>query len=177
MVKGQRSWRERARARRFKISVGSNSSRAWENAKTRSRGSPGEDGGDGRRRTSLRDKALVARQVHRRGVPRIAVVCGAARCGEVNKVFLGSLEAALKVDPAWEEKHTGFFDRRPERGLLAFGHIYAGWGVGTEWYNEKRYLSAGYSSAEDFVKRSYVPGFAHCDADDLRHLQGEAGGR
>jgi pimeloyl-ACP methyl ester carboxylesterase len=100
-------------------------------------------------------------------VKRIAVVCGAARCGEVNKVFLGSLEAALKVDPAWEEKHTGFFDRRPERGLLAFGHIYAGWGVGTEWYNEKRYLSAGYSSAEDFVKRSYVPGFAHCDADDL----------
>ena len=50
--------------------------RAWENAKTRSRGSPGEDGGDGRRRTSLRDKALVARKVHRRGVPRIAVACG-----------------------------------------------------------------------------------------------------
>ena len=50
--------------------------RAWENAKTRSRGSPGEDGGDGRRRTSLRDKALVARKVHRRGVLRIAVACG-----------------------------------------------------------------------------------------------------
>ena len=100
-------------------------------------------------------------------VKRIAVVCGASRCGELNKVFLGSLEAALKVDPAWEAKHAGFFHERPQKGLVAFGSIYAGWGVGTEWYNEKRYLSAGYSSAEDFVKRSYVPGFANCDADDL----------
>ena len=76
MVTGQRSWRERARARRFKISVGSNSSRVGcENVKTRSRGSPEKDGGDGHRRTSLRNKAFLARKIHRRGLPRIAVAC------------------------------------------------------------------------------------------------------
>ena len=50
--------------------------RAIENAKTRSRGSSEKGGGDGRRRTSLRDKAFVARQIHNRGLPRIAVACG-----------------------------------------------------------------------------------------------------
>ena len=40
MVKGQRSWRERARARRFKISVGSNSSRRV-HGKTRKHGREG----------------------------------------------------------------------------------------------------------------------------------------
>ena len=47
----------------------------WKTRKTRS-GVAGRGGGDGRRRTSLRDEALVARQIHRRGVSRIDVACG-----------------------------------------------------------------------------------------------------
>jgi homoserine O-acetyltransferase len=100
-------------------------------------------------------------------VKRIAVVCGASRCSELNAVFLGSLEAALTADAAWGAVRGGFFGRRPERGLRAFSHIYAGWGVGADWYLRKAYVSAGYTSAADFVEKSYVPAFSHCDADDL----------
>ena len=99
-------------------------------------------------------------------VERIAVVCGASRCGDINRVFLASIEAALKADSVWDED-AGYFSGRPTRGLLAFSSIYAGWGVGASYYTERAYLAAGYSSAEDFVARSYVPAFATCDGDDL----------
>ena len=99
-------------------------------------------------------------------VRRIAAVCGAARCGELNRVFLGSIEAALKADAAWDAA-AGRFTRPPTRGLAAFGSIYAGWGVGSSWYTEAEYARAGFASAEDFVERSYLPAFANCDADDL----------
>ena len=42
-----------------------------------------------------------------------------------------------------------------------------GWGVGSEWYLDRRYRDAGFASAADFVARSYLPAFARCDADDL----------
>ena len=59
------------------------------------------------------------------------------------------------------------FCARPERGLKAFASIYSGWGVGESFYTEKAYERAGYSSADDFLRRSYLPAFEHCDADDL----------
>ena len=115
-------------------------------------------------------------------VRRVAVVCGASRCSEINAVFLRSLEAALQADGAWDEEARRFV-RHPSRGLRAFGAIYAGWGVGTEWYEGRRGESAGgaamggnrstpnaaagYASADDFVDRSYLPAFAQCDGDDL----------
>lgn len=99
-------------------------------------------------------------------VERIAAVCGAARCGELNGVFLRSIEAALKADPAWDAS-KGHFTTRPTRGLAAFGSIYAGWGVGSGWYLEHEYTRAGFASADDFVNGSYLPAFASCDADDL----------
>ena len=115
-------------------------------------------------------------------VRRVAVVCGASRCSEINAVFLRSLEAALQADGAWDEEARRFV-RHPSRGLHAFGAIYAGWGVGTEWYEGRRGESAGgaamggnrstpnaaagYASADDFVDRSYLPAFAQCDGDDL----------
>lgn len=53
------------------------------------------------------------------------------------------------------------------RGLRAFSTIYAGWGVGSEWYLDRHYQTAGFSSADAFVDKSYIPGFAECDASDL----------
>jgi homoserine O-acetyltransferase len=100
------------------------------------------------------------------GVARIAAVCGASRCGELNRVFLRSLEAALHADAAWDERAQRF-THRPERGLRAFATIYAGWGVGPDYYRTRAYAAAGYASADDFVQRSYLPAFAGCDADDL----------
>ena len=106
-----------------------------------------------------------------RGLPRHGQAYCSRLWGEPlrrdQRVFLGSLEATLKVDPSWEGKHKGFFERRPTKALTAFASIYAGWGVGTDWYNAQRYRSAGFESADEFVLGSYVPGFANCDADDL----------
>ena len=99
-------------------------------------------------------------------VRRIAAVCGASRCGELNAVFLRSLEAALTADSAWDDAAARFCGT-PQRGLLAFSTIYAGWGVGSEWYLKKRYRAAGFDSADAFVSQSYVPAFTGCDADDL----------
>ena len=48
------------------------------------------------------------------GVERIAAVCGAARCGGLNGVFLSSIEAALKTDGAWDAAAQRF-SCRPER--------------------------------------------------------------
>ena len=100
------------------------------------------------------------------GVERIAAVCGASRCGSLNRIFLRSLEAALKADGAWDEAGQRF-THRPMRGLRAFSSIYAGWGVGSSFYVDKAYEGAGFSSADDFLERSYIPAFASCDGDDL----------
>lgn len=100
------------------------------------------------------------------GVRAIAAVCGAARCGELNHVFLRSIEAALKADGAWDDAACRF-SHRPTRGLEAFASIYAGWGVGEAWYTSRAFEAAGYASAEEFLRRSYVPAFAGCDGDDL----------
>lgn len=98
--------------------------------------------------------------------PRIACVCGAARCGELNSVFLMSLEAALTSDPAYDPI-TGGFSTKPVKGLETFAKIYAGWGVGEGWYTQAGYKSAHYSSGAEFVEQSYVPGFAGADASNL----------
>ena len=100
------------------------------------------------------------------GVERIAAVCGAARCGALNRIFLRSLEAALQADAAWDPRLCRF-TRRPTRGLKAFASIYAGWGVGEAFYVDRGYEAAGYASADVFLEQSYLPAFAGCDADDL----------
>ena len=99
-------------------------------------------------------------------VSRIAAVCGASRCGELNSVFLRSLEAALTADGCYHPP-TDTFRGRPTRGLEAFSSIYAGWGVGEGWYVDRGYATAGYATAEDFVTHSYLPAFAQCNPSDL----------
>ena len=87
------------------------------------------------------------------GVERIAAVCGAARCGELNRIFLRSLAAALQADAAWDPLLCRF-TRRPARGLEAFASVYAGWGVGERFYVDKAYEAAGYASADVFLEVS-----------------------
>ena len=94
-------------------------------------------------------------------VARVVAVCGAARCGPLNRVFLNSLEAILDADGA------GGVPGPPRRGLTAFATVYAGWGVGADWYIGREYERHGFADVDDFVARGYLPGFAHGDADDL----------
>ena len=52
--------------------------------------------------------------------------------------------------------------------MEAFATIYAGWGVGDQFYKQQVWSDLGFKSVEDFVQRSYVEdGFGSADARDL----------
>ena len=87
-------------------------------------------------------------------------MCGAAGCEAYNAVFLEALLAVLEGGGTREEK------------LRAFGTVYAGWGVGYQFYRDEVWRAGGFESLEDFVERSYVGGFARDDPEDLRCFRG-----
>lgn len=78
-------------------------------------------------------------------VAAVMALCSAARCSEVNQVFLDSVAAALQADPAFT---AGLY---PGRGLNAFGRVYAGWAYSPEFFAERLYREFGYRSAADVL--------------------------
>jgi len=97
-------------------------------------------------------------------VERIAAVCSSARTSPHNIVFLEGLRGALTADPAWAGDR---FTTRPERGLRAFGRVYAGWALSQAFYRQKVYLELGYSSLEDYLIRDWEASFLRRDASNL----------
>ena len=97
-------------------------------------------------------------------VERIAAVCGTAKTTPHNIVFLEGLRAALMTDPAWNGER---FTSKPERGLKAFGRVYAGWAMSQAFYREHLYLTLGYSDLEDFLVRDWEASFLRRDAANL----------
>lgn len=97
-------------------------------------------------------------------VERIAAICCSAKTSPHNIVFLEGLGATLKCDPAWTGDR---FTSRPERGLRAFGRVYAGWALSQAFYREHQYLELGYSSLEDFLIRDWEGSFLRRDANNL----------
>ena len=97
-------------------------------------------------------------------VERIAALCGCAKTSPHNLVFLEGIRAALTTDAAWNGER---FTSRPERGLRAFGRVYAGWALSQAFYREKLYLKLGYESLEDFLVRDWEASFLRRDAANL----------
>lgn len=97
-------------------------------------------------------------------VERIAALCTSAKTSPHNVVFLEGLRTALTSDPAWQGDR---FVGRPERGLRAYGRIYAGWALSQAFYREQIYLTLGYSSLEDFLIREWEAAFLRRDAANL----------
>ncbi len=97
-------------------------------------------------------------------VARIAAICTSARTSPHNRVFLEGLEATLTSDPAWQGDH---FAGRPERGLRAFGRVYAGWALSQAFYREHAYRDLGFGSLEDFLIRDWEASFLRRDASNL----------
>ncbi len=87
---------------------------------------------------------------HPEMVKRAAPIVGASITSEHNQVFLKSLVAALRTDPAFLD---GWYtpDRPPTAGMRAFARIYAGWGLSQAFYWQREYLQMGFSSLEDFL--------------------------
>lgn len=80
-------------------------------------------------------------------VASIVAVCGASGCATYNAVFLKALATVLETEMAREAK------------LRIFATIYAGWGVGYDFYEGR--------DPDAFIESSYIPGFADDDPDDL----------
>jgi homoserine O-acetyltransferase len=97
-------------------------------------------------------------------VKRLAVLCGAAKTSEHNKVFLEGIRATLTTDPAFQ---NGTFVSRPERGLRAMGRSYAAMAMSQTFYRDELWRSAGFSSLEDYLVMSWEMNFLRRDANNL----------
>ncbi|MCA9072875.1 MAG: alpha/beta fold hydrolase [Planctomycetaceae bacterium] len=97
-------------------------------------------------------------------VERIAAVCTSAKTSPHNLIFLEGLKATLTTDTAWTGDR---FVAKPERGLRAFGRVYAGWALSQAFYREHVYRNVGYTSLEDFLIRDWEASFLKRDAANL----------
>ena len=98
-------------------------------------------------------------------VPRILPFQGSAKCSRHNFVFLEGAKAALQADAAYAE---GWYTSPPNRGLRAFGRVYAGWGLSQTFYRiEADKTHMGYASLEDFLVGFWEGLFYTRDANDL----------
>lgn len=105
---------------------------------------------------------------HPERVAAILPVCGAARCWPGNRAFLEAVRAALTADPAWK---GGAYDAPPERGLRAFGRVYAPWAFSARYFRDELWRRQGHGSLDDLLAAWEADHLAH-DAADLLALAG-----
>jgi homoserine O-acetyltransferase len=96
-------------------------------------------------------------------VAAILPYCGAARCSAINHAFLDGPKAALQADAAWNE---GNYVTPPEKGLRAFGRVYASWAYSHAFFRDGLYRSLGFDTLEDLM-RDWEEDHLKWDANDL----------
>ncbi len=96
-------------------------------------------------------------------VSAIVPFCASARASPHNIVFLEGVKAALQADGAW---NGGDYDAPPERGLRAFGRVYAGWAYSQSFYRDGLYRKLGFETAEDLLM-DWEEDHLDWDANDL----------
>jgi homoserine O-acetyltransferase/O-succinyltransferase len=96
-------------------------------------------------------------------VDAILPYCGAARCSALNYAFLDGPKAALQADAAWND---GNYVQPPEKGLRAFGRVYAAWAYSHDFFAEGLYRRLGFAALEDLV-RDWEEDHLKWDANDL----------
>ncbi len=97
-------------------------------------------------------------------VDAIVPFFASAKTSPHNIVFLEGVKAALQADQAW---NGGNYEKQPERGLRAFGRVYAGWAYSQTFYREGLYRKMGFATFEDLLidwERDHVENW---DANDL----------
>jgi len=97
-------------------------------------------------------------------VARCACWCGAARTAPHTWAFLEGPKAALCADAAFL---GGWYERPPQRGLRAFGRVWAAWGSSAAFFREGLYRALGQSSPQDHVTGFWEGNFLGFDANDL----------
>ncbi|MGI9293382.1 MAG: alpha/beta fold hydrolase [Pseudomonadales bacterium] len=96
-------------------------------------------------------------------VRAIVPFCASAKTSPHNIVFLEGVKAALQADVTW---NNGDYDKQPERGLRAFGRVYAGWAFSQTFYREELYRNLGFETVEDLLM-DWEEDHLNWDANDL----------
>jgi homoserine O-acetyltransferase len=96
-------------------------------------------------------------------VDAIVPICGTARTSPHNFVFLDGVKAALCADAAFRD---GWYDTPPEKGIRAFGRVYAGWLYSQDFYREREHVKLGLATVEDVMRASEAR-YLQRDANDL----------
>ena len=96
-------------------------------------------------------------------VDAILPFCASAKTSEHNIVFLEGVKAALQADSVYD---NGNYSLPPERGLKAFGRVYAGWAYSQTFYREQMYRQLGFDNAEALLQ-DWERDHLEWDANDL----------
>ena len=96
-------------------------------------------------------------------VQAILPFCASAKTSTHNIVFLEGVKAALKADASW---NLGNYTVPPERGLRAFGRVYAGWAFSQTFFRKKLYQDLGFTNYEDLLL-SWEQDHLNWDANNL----------
>lgn len=96
-------------------------------------------------------------------VDAILPYCGAARCSPHCHAFIDGPKAALQADAAW---NGGDYAAPPEKGLRAFGRVYAPWAYSQKFFRDALYRQLGFETLEDFI-RDWEEDHLEWDANDL----------
>jgi homoserine O-acetyltransferase len=96
-------------------------------------------------------------------VDAILPFCASAKTAEHNIVFLEGVKAALQADAVYADGH---YTRPPEKGLKAFGRVYAGWAFSQTFYREQLYRLKGFDSFEALLQ-DWERDHLDWDANDL----------
>ncbi len=97
-------------------------------------------------------------------VDAILPFCGSAKASPHNIVFLEGVKAALCADGDW---NGGDYEVQPERGLRAFGRVYAGWAFSQTFYREKLHRQLGFETFEELLRDWEEDHVANWDANNL----------
>lgn len=82
-------------------------------------------------------------------VRSVLATCCTARCYPHNQVFLEGVKAALTCDRSFQQGH---YRNPPERGLRAFGRVYAGWAYSQAFFRHERWRAQGFDSIEALLQ-------------------------
>ena len=79
----------------------------------------------------------------------VLATCCTARCYPHNQVFLEGVKAALTCDQTFLEGH---YQSPPQRGLRAFGRVYAGWAYSQAFFRHERWRELGFGSIDALLQ-------------------------
>ena len=97
-------------------------------------------------------------------VDAIVPFCGSAKTSIHNFVFLEGVKAALTADQSFA---GGAYTTQPEKGLRAFGRVYAGWAFSQTFYREHLYKKLGFADVEALLVNWEEDHVQNWDANNL----------